>query len=181
MKTGRHARAFQRYSLRPSNSGAFRGIVVIIAGSSPEAEYIPLARELIKRDFLVVISGGIPPDTEMARYDGVDAGLTELCDFIGISPIICMRSPADHADMLNFFARQADLASTAVKDLPWAAITVPSAQGTDRAELESACDIIFSMGADPLANADLLDETIHEKRLRLDWCDRFHCSEETYS
>jgi hypothetical protein len=37
------------------------------------------------------------------------------------------------------------------------------------------------MGADPMDNADLLEDYIHNRRLEQGWCDRFYCVEVAYS
>lgn len=151
--------------------GRVRGIV-FIAG-----ENLPLAEELIKRDILVTTSGRPAPDTDLSEEAG--AGLTDVCDFIEIEPVIHLNTPNDSSAMLEFYKLQTDMTSTAVCDLPLTAITSDSSP--DLSNLQHVCGTVFSIKNDPIETADLLEEHIHIKRLKLGWHDRFYCSDAAYS
>lgn len=162
--------------------GRIRGIASLPSGAAPAAELIPLAQELIKRDILVVLSGRAAADVEKAEQDNpalfeqVDSGLLDLCEFIGIHPVVYMDVETDGPAMLDFYAQQAELANVGIEALPLTEMTWQAG-----AVQEPAYGTVLSMGSDPMENADLLEDCIHDKRLAREWCDRFYCTEVAYS
>ncbi len=161
--------------------GRIRGVAALPSGTAPAAALIPLAQELIKRDILVVLSGCAAADVEKAEQDNpalfeqVDSGLLDLCEYIGIHPVLYMDVETDGPAMLDFYAQQAELAAVGIEALPltemtWQAAAAQEPYGT-----------VICMGSDPMENADRIEDTIHNKRLAQEWCDRFYCDEVAYS
>ncbi len=172
--------------------GRIRGVVVLAADDAQNKqgpELIPLVQELIKRDILVVISGGAAAAVEQAErmdasiFEQADTGLQDLCDFIGVSPVIYMHRHADCADVLDFYHRQADLTGKPISALPFTAMSLPSTldPATALSMLEAVHGTLACLEAGYESNADLVEDYIHERRLALEWCDRFYCTEVAYS
>jgi hypothetical protein len=172
--------------------GRIRGIIVLASDDSQSKQgpkLIPLVQELIKRDILVVISGNAAAEVEGAErtdasiFEQADTGLQDLCDFIGISPVIYMHRHIDCAEMLDFYHRQAELTGKTIRDLPFTAMKLPSTLAPEAAlaPLEAVHGSLVCLDADFESNADLVEDHIHERRLALEWCDRFYCTEVAYS
>lgn len=166
--------------------GRIRGIVMIAVNSASEGELIPLAQELTKRDILVVIAGDAAAEVETAErldpsmFEQADTGLLDLCDFIGIQPVVYMDRCETCPNMLKFFSQLADLAGKEVGHLPLTAMVMPSGLAATPT-LEPICGTVFGAAEDAMKSADRLEDAIHEKRMNLDWCDRLHCDVVGYS
>jgi len=150
--------------------GRVRGIAAFAGdprrGPAQVATYVKVARELIKRDILTLFTDWENPSATGIAGDEAflhaGEGLAEFCGYLGIAPVTFVSSPpeADAAwDSLDLLAR---LAAVGVADLPMALVTDLPA-------------------GDPIEAADAVDGQIHDRRLALEWHDRYHCSEETYS
>lgn len=165
--------------------GRIRGIAVIASGTGRSGELTALAQELIQRDILAVIRGEAAAEIAEAEQDDpsmfeqADSGLLDLCDYIGIHPVVYMSPQADDAAMLEFFSLQAELTGKGIAALPFTAMTAgPDSSGSAP---ESVYGTVFRMEDDPVRNADRLEDYIHDRRLAFDWCDRFYCTEVAYS
>jgi hydroxylamine reductase (hybrid-cluster protein) len=162
--------------------GRIRGIAALPTGVAPSTELIPLAQELIKRDILVVLSDSAAADVEKAEqndpalFEQVDSGLLDLCEFIGINPVLYMNLEIDGPAMRDFYAQQVDLIGGGIDTLPLTEMVWQAGPAQ-----EPVYGTVISMGSDPMENADRLEDCIHEKRLALNWCDRFYCDEVAYS
>lgn len=168
--------------------GRVRGIAALVADTQTPCgpDMVELARELIKRDILVVATGQVADAVEKAEqadpalFDQADSGLLDLCEFIGIKPVVYMNRHADHSSMLEFYREQADAASIDPEALPFTVMTVSA--DDDRSALEPVYGTVFiHMENTPEVHADLLEDYIHDKRLAREWCDRFYCTEVAYS
>lgn len=157
--------------------GRVRGIARIVdfpnAGSGNDLRELQLIRELIGRDILVTVSGFEPMDISKTEITGPDLlhsagdGISELCDFIGINPVLHISDAGDSADSLKFYTELAQRAAAALSELPFAVISSgPHGDQTERV------GTFFTMGKDPLETADAVDTDIHNKRLGVSWCDR---------
>ncbi|MDF7799316.1 hypothetical protein P4C99_07555 [Pontiellaceae bacterium B1224] len=172
--------------LKSLEFGRIRGIAALLSGVAPVAELIPLAQELIKRDILVVLAGRAADDVERAEkknpalFEQVDSGLLDLCEFIGIHPVVYMNLETDASNMRNFYMQQAELATVGIGELPLTEMAWTSAPNPG-GDQELVYGRIIRMNSDPMDNADLLEDYIHEKRLAQDWCDRYYCDEVAYS
>lgn len=161
--------------------GRIRGIVTVSAETDKGEELVILAQELIQRDILAVIRGAGAAEVEKAElldpslFEQADSGLLDLCTFVGIEPVIYMHEQEADAAMLDFFKMQADLTGNEITALPFTAAA--SGSSVPAAVYGS----VFSMEADPIKTADLVEEYIHERRLELGWHDRFYCMEAAYS
>jgi len=168
--------------------GRLRGVVNIVGCKAIDLkqDYIQLAGELIKRDFLVATSGCVAVDMEKAGLMGEGAfkwageGLSELCDYLGIAPSFYMGSCKKNLEMQKFYKLLADREGVNAGDLPMAVVTLQ--QHPEQSVIADLHDgTFFYMEKDPVTTIDVIDLHIHNKRIGLEWCDRYHCSEKTYS
>lgn len=109
-----------RSSFRPLNdaimSGRIRGLVGIVGCSNPrekhDALHVKLTKELIKQDVLVVETGCSSIASAKqgllvgeAGLDEVGPGLREICETIGIPPVLHMGSCVDNSRILTVLAQ----------------------------------------------------------------------------
>jgi carbon-monoxide dehydrogenase catalytic subunit len=104
-----------RASYRPLNdniiNGRIRGIVGIVGCTNPKVQqdytHTTLAKELIKRDILVLTTGcatiacskiGLANPKEALEFAG--PGLREVCEAVGISPVLVCGSCVDNSRLL---------------------------------------------------------------------------------
>jgi hypothetical protein len=173
--------------LKALEFGRFRGVVSLYvgtpAGTTVEA-IVNLVRILIERDILIVAYGpalqslqgtGVLGD---AAFEYSSEGLAELCDYVDISPVSALADWDAQSSSEQFFDLIAERSSVLREQLPFTAITMSE----DAAELmQERYSVVFQMKTTADLAADQLDDYIHQKRLSLDWSDRYHCSIETYS
>lgn len=165
--------------LKSLKLGMVRGVVSIVdvpaAGCKDDSGYMQLAQELIRRDILVIISpcgtaGMNPAQADPDLFQSAGDGLSELCDFIGIRPVLYIDGTLDQADVLDFYNGLARHAAVETSELP--AATIALRRQPAQAERPGT---VFIMEDDPVRGADLVDGQIHDKRLGLQWCDRCGC------
>ncbi len=112
-------------------AGKIRGAVGIVGCNNPKYKHdycnLNLAKELIKRDILVIVTGCVttaagkggllmPQAAEMAG-----PGLQEICNALGIPPVLHMGSCVDNARILHLAALLANELGVEISDLPLAA------------------------------------------------------------
>ncbi len=112
-------------------SGKIRGFVGIVGCNNPKFQQdscnVTLAKELIKKDILVLATGCIttaagkagllvPEGAEMAGD-----GLREVCGALGIPPVLHMGSCVDNSRILQLCGLIADALGVDISDLPVAA------------------------------------------------------------
>ncbi|WP_309400056.1 hypothetical protein [Cerasicoccus maritimus] len=173
--------------------GRVRGIVTLAACQESDpaqtAALVEMTQELLKRDILVAVSGCTAEAFDAigmmgeGAFDYAGEGLAEVCDFIGITPVIRMGGSVDHADVMEFYYLLAKHVGASLKDLPLAALATNAVQENNALlnQLQGIYGSVARLSGDAMASADRLDELVHEKRLSLGWSDRYHCSMETYS
>jgi hypothetical protein len=173
--------------LKALEFGRFRGVVSLYVGTptvTTEEAIVDLVRILIERDILIVAYGpalqslqeaGVLGD---AAFEYSSEGLAELCDHVEISPVSALTGWDVQSSPEKFFDLIAARSSVSREQLPFIAITMSE----DATELmQERYSTVFQMKATADLAADQLDDYIHQKRLSLDWSDRYHCSIETYS
>jgi carbon-monoxide dehydrogenase catalytic subunit len=111
-------------------AGKVRGAVAIVGCNNPKYKQdycnVNLAKELIKKDILVLVTGCVttaagkagllvPEAIEMAG-----PGLKEICGSLGIPPVLHMGSCVDNARILQLAALLANELGTDISDLPLA-------------------------------------------------------------
>ena len=109
-------------------SGAIRGCVGIVGCNNPKIQQdsanVGLAKELIKRDILVLVTGCVttaagkagllvPEGAEMAG-----PGLQKICAALGIPPVLHMGSCVDNSRILQLCALIANELGVDISDLP---------------------------------------------------------------
>ena len=109
-----------RSSFRPLNdavmSGRIRGVVGIVGCNNPrethDALHVKLTKELLKQDVLVVETGCSSIASAKqglmvgeAGLDQVGPGLREICETIGIPPVLHMGSCVDNSRILTVLAQ----------------------------------------------------------------------------
>jgi hypothetical protein len=175
--------------LKALKFGRFRGVVNLFTGATEGAEadasvLVDLVRILIERDILIVVYG---PESKAlqaagllgdAVYEYSSEGLAELCEHVDIQPVTALSVWDDQSGPEAFFDQIAELSSISRVQLPFAALAPRAALATVP---QAWYDVVMQLTADAESAADQLDDHIHEKRLALDWSDRYHCSLETYS
>ncbi len=112
-------------------AGKIRGVVGIVGCNNPKYKHdycnVNLAKELIKKDILVLATGCVttaagkagllvPEATEMAG-----PGLQEVCGALGIPPVLHMGSCVDNARILQLCGLLAQELGVDISDLPVAA------------------------------------------------------------
>ena len=112
-------------------SGAVRGVVGIVGCNNPKLKHdhvhVNLARELIKRDVLVVVTGCATVAMgkaglmlpEAAEHAG--DGLAGVCRALGVPPVLHVGSCVDNSRILHLCALIADALGVDIADLPVAA------------------------------------------------------------
>jgi carbon-monoxide dehydrogenase catalytic subunit len=111
-----------RASFRPLNdaimSGRIRGVAAIVGCNNPRSKqdylHVRVVRELLKQDVLVVQTGcGAIASAKLglmlgeAGLDQVGAGLREVCETVGIPPVLHMGSCVDNTRILTVLTQMA--------------------------------------------------------------------------
>lgn len=112
-------------------AGKIRGFVGIVGCNNPKFAQdscnVGLAKELIKRDIMVLATGCITTAAGKAGLlvpEGVEMagpGLSDICSVLGIPPVLHMGSCVDNARILQLCALIADTLGVDISDLPVAA------------------------------------------------------------
>ena len=112
-----------RSSFRPLNdaimSGRIRGVAAIVgcnnARSQHDAQHAYITKELLKQDVLIVETGCSSIATAKeglmlgeAGLDSVGAGLREICETVGIPPVLHMGSCVDNTRILTVLTQMAE-------------------------------------------------------------------------
>lgn len=150
--------------------GRVRGVAALVppegAESSRAAILSKTARELVERDIMVALPGVLAGElkaeglTAEQLSRGAGYGVAELCGYLGIEPVVFLDAQNPDTRPLDPFETLGRHANRDLTDLPLAA---------------------FPFGDDPLSNADTIDEALHQKRLGIEWCDRFYCRPDSFS
>jgi carbon-monoxide dehydrogenase catalytic subunit len=112
-------------------AGKIRGVVGIVGCNNPKLKHdhvhVHLAKELVKRDILVVVTGCATVAMGKAGLMGPGAtdfageGLAEVCDALGVPPVLHVGSCVDNSRILHLCAVLANHAGLDIGDLPVAA------------------------------------------------------------
>lgn len=164
--------------------GRIRGIVILFTegpGLPSEPMYVQLTRELLKGDILVVACNCAYKtiNTVGSSVQGLTGdGLAEFCDYLDIVPVMELDG---FQDLMQFerFCAQISIHSEVGFELLPAAILMHkwSTRAMDSISLYDANgNNVFAGEGDYKRATDLIDMHIHEKRLSMSWCDRYHCS-----
>lgn len=112
-----------RASFRPLNdaimTGRIRGVAAIVGCNNPRSKqddlHVKVVRELLKQDVLVVQTGcGAIASAKLglmlgeAGIDQVGAGLREVCETVGIPPVLHMGSCVDNTRILTVLTQMAE-------------------------------------------------------------------------
>ncbi len=113
------------------STGRVRGVVGIVGCNNPKLKHdhvhVNLAKELIKRDVLVVVTGCATVAMGKAGLMMPDAkelageGLAETCGALGIPPVLHVGSCVDNSRILHLCSVLANHAGLDISDLPVAA------------------------------------------------------------
>ncbi len=111
-------------------AGKIRGAVAIVGCNNPKYQQdygnVNLAKELIKRDILVLVTGCVTTATAKAgllmpeSISQAGPGLQEICGALGIPPVIHMGRCVDNARILQLAAMLANELGVDISDLPLA-------------------------------------------------------------
>ncbi len=112
-------------------AGKIRGAVGIVGCNNPKYKHdhcnVNLAKELIKKDILVLVTGCVTTAAGKAglllpgAIDQAGPGLQEICGALGIPPVVHMGSCVDNARILQLCALLANALGVDISDLPVAA------------------------------------------------------------
>lgn len=112
-------------------AGKIRGAVGIVGCNNPKYKHdycnVNLARELIKKDILVIVTGCVTTAAGKAgllvpeAIEQAGPGLKEVCGALGIPPVVHMGSCVDNARILQLCALLANSLGVDISDLPVAA------------------------------------------------------------
>ena len=112
-----------RASFRPLNdaimSGRIRGVAAIVGCNNPRSKqdylHVKVVRELLKKDVLVVQTGcGAIASAKLglmlgeAGLDQVGPGLREICETVGIPPVLHLGSCVDNTRILTVLTQMAE-------------------------------------------------------------------------
>ncbi len=112
-------------------AGSIRGAVAVVGCNNPKIKQdsanVPLIKELIKKDLLVLVTGCVTSAVgkagllmpESAEYAG--DGLKAVCKALGIPPVLHMGSCVDNARIIHLCALLANALGVDISDLPVAA------------------------------------------------------------
>ncbi|HSH12765.1 MAG TPA: anaerobic carbon-monoxide dehydrogenase catalytic subunit [Desulfurivibrionaceae bacterium] len=116
--------------LEAIKAGKVRGAVAIVGCNNPKYQQdycnVNLAKELIKKDILVLVTGCVTTATGKAGLlvpKGIamaGPGLQEICGSLGIPPVLHMGSCVDNARILQLAALLANGLGVDISDLPLA-------------------------------------------------------------
>jgi carbon-monoxide dehydrogenase catalytic subunit len=111
-------------------AGKVRGAVAIVGCNNPKYQQdygnVNLARELIKRDILVLVTGCVTTAAGKAgllmpeAISQAGSGLQEVCGSLGVPPVLHMGSCVDNARILQLAALLATELGVDIADLPLA-------------------------------------------------------------
>ena len=111
-------------------AGKVRGAVAIVGCNNPKYKQdycnVNLAKELIKKDILVLVTGCVTCATGKAgllmpaAIEMAGPGLKEICGALGIPPVLHMGSCVDNARILQLAGLLANELGTDISDLPLA-------------------------------------------------------------
>ncbi|PLX50749.1 MAG: carbon-monoxide dehydrogenase catalytic subunit [Desulfobulbaceae bacterium] len=111
-------------------AGKVRGAVAIVGCNNPKYQQdycnVNLARELIKRDILVLVTGCVTTAAGKAgllmpeAINQAGSGLQEICGALGVPPVLHMGSCVDNARILQLAALLANELGVDIADLPLA-------------------------------------------------------------
>ena len=109
-------------------AGKIRGIVGIVGCNNPKYKHdycnVNLAKELIKKDILVIVTGCVTTAAGKAgllvpeAIDQAGPGLQEICGSLSIPPVLHMGSCVDNARILQLCALLANKLGVTMADLP---------------------------------------------------------------
>jgi carbon-monoxide dehydrogenase catalytic subunit len=109
-------------------AGKIRGAVGIVGCNNPKIKHdyghVTLTRRLIENDILVVDTGCVAVATAKAGFkvpaaaDMAGPGLKEICNALGIPPVLHMGSCVDNVRILVLVAALADALGVDISDLP---------------------------------------------------------------
>ena len=109
-------------------AGKIRGCAGIVGCNNPKVKHdsghVALAKELIKRDVLVVETGCASIACAKAgllqpgAIEGAGKGLKEVCGSLGIPPVLHMGSCVDNSRILNLVSELANVAGVRMDQLP---------------------------------------------------------------
>lgn len=112
-----------RASFRPLNdaimSGRIRGVAAIVGCNNPRSQqdylHVKVTKELLKQDVLIVQTGcGAIASAKLglmlgeAGIDQVGAGLREICETVGIPPVLHMGSCVDNTRILTVLTQMVE-------------------------------------------------------------------------
>jgi len=173
--------------LNALKAGRLRGMVCIVGddGNAPTAEFdafqAALMRELLQRDILVLVSDCTAARAGLLEEDVftfAGDGLAESCDYLDLSPVINIGHCSESSRIIQFWTALAQQADVTCANLPLAILT----PGSQLGEI-SACAIFeltqFLESDTARASAQAsnrIEAHIHNLRLKLSWCDRYHCT-----
>jgi carbon-monoxide dehydrogenase catalytic subunit len=111
-------------------AGKIRGVVAIVGCNNPKYQQdycnVNLAKELIKRDILVMVTGCVTTATGKAgllvpgAISKAGPGLQEICGSLGMPPVVHMGSCVDNARIIQLAALLANELGVDISDLPLA-------------------------------------------------------------
>lgn len=135
--------------------GRVRGIIALTpptdSSKNTPGTSVTLIEELLQRDIMVVLFGTSQMSGESNEL--ADNGLAEFCDNLDIPPLLEMGGNEDRARFQEFSSLLAQNVAAEIDTIP-----------------------VVTLEENLAGNANTIDEFIHEKRLKLAWCDRLHCS-----
>nr|WP_321466160.1 hypothetical protein [uncultured Desulfobulbus sp.] len=168
--------------------GRIRGVACILGLGEVLREqgpvHVPLVRELIKRDILVIVSDcttvGLG-DAGLLGQDGyavAGQGLVEFCDYLDVEPILNIGDCVERVRLTDFCTTLAEQVGLQASDLPFVTIAngqlLQEREGLDMLSFAHCLDAGHDM--DSAVATNVIDAHIHAKRLKLAWCDQCHCS-----
>ncbi len=117
--------------LEAIKAGKIRGVVGIVGCNNPKLKHdhcnVTLARELIKKDILVLATGCVTTALGKAGLlqagaaDQAGEGLAEICRALGVPPVLHVGSCVDNSRILQLCALLANELGVDISDLPVAA------------------------------------------------------------
>ncbi|HAL60906.1 MAG TPA: carbon-monoxide dehydrogenase catalytic subunit [Chloroflexi bacterium] len=172
---------FYRGSFRPLNDaviqGRLRGVAGVVGCNNPrrcqDASHEYIVREMIKNDVLVAMTGcgaiaaakyGLL-SPEAARYAG--PGLREICETVGIPPVLHVGSCVDNARILTTLSQMATEGGLGedIADLPGVGFA-PEWMSEKAISIGSYCagsGVYTIMGSEsPVANSPIVDHFLSE-------------------
>lgn len=162
--------------------GRIRGIVGIFSLEQfnvEENRYTTLIVELLKRDILIVTYGLAALSLQKLNVtsdDSVDfagEGLTEFCNNLDIQPIMVLGKSDNIKSLPVFGSLIAEKAGISNKEIP---MTLMVIENENICLYDQTGNNMMVHPADSIEAIAAIDSHIHDQRLSIDWCDRYHCS-----